>query len=783
MAASLLIDDAAPLLTLTGPGGVGKTRLALAVAGAVSPHFADGVIWVDLAPLTDPALVPQMVASALGLTPSSDRPLTDVLVRVLHPRQALLLLDNCEHLLGVVAELTAALLSRCPALQVLATSRAPLRLRGEQVLPVPPLPLPAGDQPDVKTIAQSEAVQLFVERAHAAHPAFALTETTAAPVATLCRTLDGLPLAIELAAARVTVFSPGALLTALTDRLPVLAGGPRDLPARQQTIEATIAWSYALLAEPAQALFRRLAVFLGGFTLVAAQAVRPAGQTANDVVVGLTALVELNLVYRVESEGEPRFAMLETIREFGRELLRTFGEDDEVRDRHAAFFHGLVIDELDLANGLPGDDSWFGRAVVEENNLRQALAHFAIRGDALALNELSSALFDFWKYRSQYAEGRFWLEQALAQREAIPPRTRAHTLEAAAILIADHGDYGAAEPLIDEAVALARESADPFLLYVTLQSRGILAERQGDLPGAKVWLEESLRAARSAALARPDIGPPFGGTLVALGIVARRSGDTDAAVAAFAEAIRELRARGRRWTLGGALGELGVLQVYAGSLSEAAANLLEGIGLHWSLGDTAVLTRGLRGLAAVAAVTDQPHAAAHLLGAVDAIDPQTPFATIADWRDRDVVDWSLARLGESVAPAQGKALRVAGMDLSVAEAVALAREVAKPVLGADAVAEIWQATGAPDPGPTREMAVLPTAPVPASNDDEKAHPLTFREHDVLALLGQRLTDSEIAARLFISRKTASNHVSSILAKLGAANRREATAIAARRGLL
>src|SRR5215212_7300155 len=288
-ARALLLGDAVPLLTLTGPGGVGKTRLALAIAEDLADHFTDGVVWVDLAPLTDPALVPAAFIAALGLRPAADTAIGEVLIHALHPRQTLLLLDNCEHVLAASADLVGSLLARCPALQVLATSRAPLHLQAEQHLPLDPLPLP-GDDAALAIVAQNEAVQLFAERARAVRPAFALTEANAATVAAICRRLDGLPLAIELAAARGTVLSPEALLAQMSDRLQLLTYGARDVPARQRTVAATIAWSYDLLDVGAQALFRRLAVFVGGYTLEAVDAVAAASEHAQrDALTALEA--------------------------------------------------------------------------------------------------------------------------------------------------------------------------------------------------------------------------------------------------------------------------------------------------------------------------------------------------------------------------------------------------------------------------------------------------------------------------------------------------------------
>jgi non-specific serine/threonine protein kinase len=779
-ARALLLDDAVPLLTLIGPGGVGKTRLALAIAQEVAPHFTDSMAWVDLAPLADPALVPTAVAGALGITPAAAVPLVAAITHHLRPRQLLLLLDNCEHLLAEPADLVATLLGACPAVQVVATSRAPLHIRGEQMLPVDPLPLPPAQPMPLDVLGQNPSIRLFGERTHAVSPTFALQDTNAAKVSEICRRLDGLPLAIELAAARMTVLSVESLAEQLGGQLRLLTSGPRDAPARQQTLRSAISWSYDLLAADARRLFRHLAVFSGSFSLPAAQAL--VGESTA-VVDGVAALLDQSLLRRVGQNGAPRYAMLETIRAFGLERLREGGEDAEARDRHAAFFHDFVIADLGLANDLPGDDAWFERAVVDEHNLRQALGHFASRGNALALNALSSALFDFWKYRSQFAEGRFWIEQALACREDIPSLARISTLETAAILFADHGDYAAAEPLIDEAVGLARECGDPRLLTIVLQSRGIVAERQGDLSGAKVWLEGSLQAAQSVAVARPDVVPPVGGTLTALGIVARRMGDRAAAEALFVDAIQELRARGRRSTLGLALGELGVLQVYDGSVVEAAATLLEGIAWHWSLGDTAVLTRALRGMAAVAAVTGQMIPASQLLSTAEAIDPRTPFAVIAAWRDSDIVNWTQTRLDEGRPQVEWELKGSTGTEDPVAHAVALARVVAMSVLGAPRVAAIWQAGTAPEPGPVFATSAPGPAPTPDPGARDEAHLLTYREQDVLALLCQRLTDAEIAARLFVSPRTVGTHVGHILAKLGAANRREAAAIAVRTGLL
>jgi predicted ATPase len=309
-ARSLLLDAAAPLLTLTGPGGVGKTRLALAIAADIAARFADGVAWVDLAPVADPALTPTAVAAALGMIPAPGRPLVSEFGRHLHGRHMLALLDNCEHVVAEIAELVAAVLIQCPTIQILATSRVPLRIRCEQIFSVQPLPLPAPGVSSLEALAQNDAVSLFVDRARAVRPAFRMDQSMALPVAELCRQLDGLPLAIELAAARSRILSPRDLLTLMADRLGWLSDGPRDLPARQQTVRDTIAWSYGLLDRDAQRLFCRWAVFIGGFSVPAARHVAGYGdRPVPDIASGLTTLVDHGLVRRVDLDGASRFLM------------------------------------------------------------------------------------------------------------------------------------------------------------------------------------------------------------------------------------------------------------------------------------------------------------------------------------------------------------------------------------------------------------------------------------------------------------------------------------------
>jgi len=589
------------LLTLMGPGGVGKTRLALQVAHTVADRYADGAVFVALAPLRDPALVVAAIARAVRVTEDAGRALPDAVRLHLREKRLLLLLDNFEHV-AAAAPLVVDLLAACPGLRVLVTSRARLHLSGEHIYLVPPLRTPDPERlPALADLAEIPAVALLVQRARAAGADVALDATTAPALATLCRRLDGLPLAIELAAPRLAVLSPETLVRRLTYRLDLLTGGARDLPERQQTLRATLEWSYALLSPGEQALFRRLSVFAGGCALEAAEAVgAPAGGEEEGVVVArrhvadhLVALIDKSLVYReTAAAGAPRFGMLETVREYGLHALAGGADDEQARRAHAAYYLALAED-AEAALAGPEQVVWGEWLEREHDNLRAALRWACAAGDAVIGQSLAGALWRFWSARGHLTEGRRWLRDTLALtgdgRVAEPePMTRAGALNGAAHLAIEQGAYDEAERLSADAHALACGHGLRRALVAALATRALLARERGDYAAALAGYEESL------ALARADgESGAVAAALAGLGAVATRAGDTARGRALLERSLTVYRALGDTRGLARALADLTLEAVGAGAHERAEALGVEALTLFRALGETGPLSEAL----------------------------------------------------------------------------------------------------------------------------------------------------------------------------------------------
>ena len=601
------------LVTLTGPGGVGKTRLAQQAAASLAGVFAHGTVTISLAALREPDLFLATLAQALGLRESGGQPLLGQLKAHLRERELLLLLDNFEQLTAA-APLVTDLLGACAGLKALVTSRVRLRVRGEHEFVVPPLALPDPSAPlDPRSLLLAPAVALFVQRAQAYRPAFAVDATNAAAVASICRRLDGLPLALELASARLKLFSPQALLARLGDRLALLTGGARDTPERHQTLRATLAWSYELLPEAGQALLRRLGVFAGGCILEAAEAVcaereSVASTGGASILDGLSELVDQHLLRAEEGpEGEPRFAMLETIREYALERLAERGEVEAQRRKHAAYYLALAERAQSEVEG-PEQPAWLQRLEAEHDNLRAALGWALERGEAETAVRLSGALWHFWEMRSHWSEGRRWLGAALAIDGVVPPAGRARALLAAASLARLQGDSRQAQRMAEESLSLARGLEDERATADALVKLGAVARLHNEYARARTLFEESLALYRS--LDHKD-GVRF--ALVMCGGTAESVGDHAGAGIYYQESLALAREMNNTHDIATCLMGLGRLALGQGEVAGAQAHFADALALQQQIGDKNCSAQSLRGLGEVALAQGDPSAARRLL--------------------------------------------------------------------------------------------------------------------------------------------------------------------------
>jgi predicted ATPase/DNA-binding SARP family transcriptional activator len=583
------------LVTLVGPGGIGKTRMALEVGAEIAPTYQDGAVFVPLAAVTDPVLVPQAIAQALGLQVTGMATPSEAVATYLAERQLLLVVDNVEQVLDA-AMFLVALLEGAPRLRLLVTSRARLRLRGERPYEVPPLAVP-GATADPATIGAATAVRLFVERAREARPGFALSAEQAAPVAEICRRLDGLPLALELAAARVSVLAPRELLTRLDHALTLLVDGPRDLPGRQQTLRATIAWSANLLTPEARAIFRRLGVFVSGWTLDAAAAVaawQPDEQVS--LLARLDEIVEHHLVRRMDSgDDTPRFTMLETIREYALEQLEANGEENATYERHAADVLGLAETLAPLLDGAEVIAA-LDRLELEHANIRAALDWLVAAGDVERALRLGGAVWVFWQRHGHLHEGRARLGRLLALPDASAfQASHARVLTGAGTLAERQQDHDRANELLEEALAVWREMPERERRGVchTLEGLGRVATRRGDYDAAFAWFVEMQEHARR-------VGDPLGLRLAPfqLGTVVGNRGDLAESGRLFRESYVLAQAAGDIRLQSMAGHNLGVLEQFAGRLDAARELLEEAVEIHRRIGDKAQVAGALRNLSA-----------------------------------------------------------------------------------------------------------------------------------------------------------------------------------------
>jgi non-specific serine/threonine protein kinase len=658
IAQGLSILRSARLVTMTGPPGTGKTRLATRLAAALAPEFEDGTVFVALAAIADPALVPPAIAQALGVRSTWPRSVVDTVTAHLREQHLLLVLDNFEQVLPA-ADHVRALVAACPRLTVLTTSRAPLRLSGERELPVPPLDC-SGLHPTGPTdhVAGTEAAALFVERAAAVQPGFHLNAHNAAAVNEICRRLDGLPLAIELAAARVKVLPPQALLSRLEKRLDLLRSGVRDQPSRHQTLRQAIAWSYDLLDPHEQTLLRRLAVFVGGPTLAAADAV--AGPAVEGgALEGLASLVDKNLLRQdSQPDGEPRFAMLETIREFGLERLGEAGEEAAVRRAHRDFY--LSVAER-AARDLTGPQQvgWLDQLGHEHENLRLALDWSQSAGDWDAAERLVAGIWRFWLVRGHLTEARARLQQVLSRPGASP--RRALLLTAAGTLAHTQGDYAGARSLSEESLALARARGDEAASAGTLNDLGWLAWRQGDYPSARALSEEALALHRRLGDRRGTAN-----ALNNLGWVAHHQGDYAGAERIHREVLPLREQSGDTRGTGFTLASLGWALERQGKVAEAAGLVDRASRLLGEVGARQLLAFAMTIRALIRRVEGNPRAA---LAELD--ESMRIFRQIGD-------RWGIAWTLNTSALAWHDLDESERAAAAAAEALALTREIGDP---------------------------------------------------------------------------------------------------------
>ncbi|WP_432993561.1 ATP-binding protein [Dactylosporangium sp. CA-233914] len=736
------------LVTLTGAGGVGKTRLALRVAAQLRRDFPDGAWLVSLADLTNPGLLPQTVAMVLGIQDRSAQGLMATLAEFLRGRHLLLVMDNCDHLVDACAGFIEAVLAAAPTVRVLATSRQSLGMAAEQSWRVPPLPTPElpegapdGAQVPAQVLAGSEAVTLFGERARAVRPDFAVTPANGMAVARICRRLDGIPLALELAAVRLLAISEEQILQRLDDRFRLLTQGNRAAVSRQQTLRALIDWSYEHCTASEQALWERASVFSGGFELAAAEQVCAGGNIASEDVLDLVdALVDKSIL-SVERDGRNRYWMLETIRQYAQDRLTASGQQSVLRRRHRDYYQRLARTARShwFGPGQIDQIAWLARLRGEHANLRAAL-EFCLTEPGQAQQALTIAA-DLWFFfhSGHVSEGRQWYERALAlATEPVPARAAA--LCANSLMAISQIDFPAARRMLGESRALAEALGDRSSLAVAGTWSGWLAMNEGHLHSAVAYLEQAL----AAHLALGDV---MGAVLDQhfLALAALESDDVDRAMALFEKCRTASEAHGDLWVSSWVLLHMGRAAWRLGDHQRARASITECLRIKIRLDERLAIGHCLEHLAWLTA-PDDPERAARLLGAAHGVLHAIGAAVLSYLRadhDRCIADLRAA-LGEERFAAVFECAAALRFDEAVAEALL--------------------------------DESVPAAPAASRAGQRKPPPLTRREHEVAALIAEGLTNKRIAARLVISQRTAEAHVEHIMTKLGFTSRTQIAAM-------
>ena len=772
-------------LTLCGPGGIGKTRLALRIMAAAAEEFPDGTWFVELADLRQPDLVASRVAAVIGVSEEAGRPLLDTLADALRPRRLLLALDNCEHLIEACAQVGQRLLASSPGLRLLSTSREPLRIAAETAWEVPPLSVAPADAEPVAIQAHTyEAIRLFAERAAAARPGFTVGPGNAGHVAAICRALDGIPLAIELAAARVRVLSPEQISARMGDRFGLLTAGDRSAPARQRTLRAAIEWSYELLAVPERILFRRLSVLAGWSLEMAEQVCADEEIPAAEVLDLLAALVDKSLVVLEPAVmGQARYRMLDTIREYAAARLEETGES--ARFRLALRDYAVRVAEDSGAIGMARvPASWSARvdalrrSDVEARNVVQVLAWCLAQGDAETGLRICTAISPCWLLWGTYAEGREWLEEFLAldapdvpagvrgaatvvcAQLALPSdRAAAEALARAGLercrdgedsywtaaalnlltVIAMHtGRTDEAASTADQALSIAQAAGDGWNEGYALGTRAGLAAAAGKLREA-----EQLASASAKVMRRIDHQWGVARALLALGDLARLRGHPGEAHGRYVEALAILQEVGARPEVARCLAGLGRVAMELGAIEQARRHLTTSIELSQATGSRIGTARGLEAFAALAAAKNQPELAVQLVAAATALRETVGLPSLPGARTEGLLA-PARRLGDAAVAA----LWARGLALSSEEAIALALDKDPSPPASDGYGRLLNAVKA------YEVAAAP----PSS--------LTPREHQIAAMVATGRSNKAIAAELSISPPTVARHIANISAKLG-----------------